>query len=104
VVVSVPDNPLLGFSSRPKPALGRVFARMFTTESGRSIGLLGGLVFLSAVNSRFKRRAAKNGNRDCTKFWHPPVDELHSIENTADKIARKELTYKSGTRTNTLVL
>jgi hypothetical protein len=32
------------------------------------------------------------------------VDELHSIENKADKIAKKGLTYKTGAIKNTLVL
>jgi len=46
----------------------------------------------------------QNRNCDCTRFWHPPVDELHSIENTEDKFAKKELTYKIRTVKNTLVL
>jgi len=32
------------------------------------------------------------------------VDELHLIENMGDKIAKKELTYKTGASKNTLVL
>src|SRR5271157_5343158 len=36
----------------------------------------------------------KNRNCDCTKFRHPPVDELHSTENKQDKKATKQLTYK----------
>jgi hypothetical protein len=49
-------------------------------------------------------QSANNRNCDCTKSWHPPVDELHSIENKGDKIAKKELTYKTGRSKNTLVL
>src|SRR5208282_2942138 len=46
----------------------------------------------------------KNRSYTCTKFRHPPVDELHSIETKRDKIAKKELTYKTGASKNTLVL
>jgi hypothetical protein len=30
----------------------------------------------------------------CTKFGHPPVDDLHSIENESDKVALFSLTQK----------
>jgi hypothetical protein len=35
---------------------------------------------------------AKLGFQDCTKIRHASVDELHSIENRGDKIAKKMLT------------
>ncbi len=39
-------------------------------------------------------QSAKNRNPHCTRFRHPPVDELHLVENKPDKVAKKELTYK----------
>jgi hypothetical protein len=77
---------------------------MFTRESS----------VLAAVAQRVQHRErskiaaqmqpGENGNRGCTKFRHPPVDELHLIENKEDTIAKKELTYKLAARKNTIVL
>jgi hypothetical protein len=44
------------------------------------------------MNAAAENRAAN----DCTKFWQWPVDELHSIENTRDKVAIISLTLKIG--------
>jgi hypothetical protein len=53
-----------------------------------------GFTHFTKINA--KTQLAKNRNCRCTKFRHPPVDELHSLENKRDKIAKKWLTYKIG--------
>jgi hypothetical protein len=39
-----------------------------------------------------KMQPVENEFRDCTKFWQTPVDELHSIENKADRVVIFSLT------------
>ncbi|MDR3747748.1 MAG: hypothetical protein P4M04_06305 [Acidobacteriota bacterium] len=41
-----------------------------------------------------KNAPALNRISHCTRFRHTPVDELHSIENTRDKVSLKSLTSK----------
>jgi hypothetical protein len=41
-----------------------------------------------------RMQSVQNPTHDCTKSWHPPVDELHLPENKSDKTAKKQLTYK----------
>ena len=41
---------------------------------------------------------------DCTKFWQAPVDELHSIENKGDRVAKILIDFARRRSKNTLVL
>jgi hypothetical protein len=43
-----------------------------------------------------KLALAKDRLSRCTKFWHRPVDELHSIENKRDIVAIILLTLEMG--------
>jgi hypothetical protein len=51
-----------------------------------------------------RRHFANLGFQDCTKIRHAAVDELHSIENTRDKIAKNLLTFAvAGVKTHSFL-
>jgi len=49
---------------------------------------------INAAKIALSASSVKNCDCACTKSWHPPVDELHSAENTVDRSAKKLLTSK----------
>jgi hypothetical protein len=70
------------------------FCQMSTTDGAVFARSCRNSDVVSAAKIAARMQAVKNRNHDCTKFWHPPVDELHSLENKPDTKAKKQLTYK----------
>src|ERR1017187_1428294 len=76
----------------PKPALDVALARCSQPPADQS-GLCAKVAIAGTPQkSRTRAHAIKSLFYSCTKFWQAPVDELHSIENTGDKVAQKFLT------------
>jgi hypothetical protein len=46
--------------------------------------------------SRLRSNDVEGEIGDCTIFWHRPVDEMHSIENTGDTVSKIPLTSPAG--------
>jgi hypothetical protein len=83
---------------------GRGFWRDVHTDKSLLARLRSNSTLNNASRINAKLQPAENPSLHCTKFRHPSVDGLHSVENKPDKSAKKELTYKSGASKNTLVL
>jgi len=59
-----------------------VFSDIASQHSGKS------------ANTNLERNLTTCGSCDCTIFRHPPVDELHSIENKGDKTMQNPIDEK----------
>jgi hypothetical protein len=73
---------------------GQGFCQMSTTDDAAFARLRRNSAAGKAAKIAAKTQSVKNPNHDCTKLRHPPVDELHSLENKPDTSAKKQLTYK----------
>jgi hypothetical protein len=73
---------------------GQGFCQMSTTNATVLARLCRNSDAGRAAKIAVKIQSVKIRNHGCTKSWHPPVDELHSLENKPDTSAKKQLTYK----------
>ena len=83
---------------------GRGSCQIFTIA--RAVTVTMSQIFCLAKPAKLAcpRHFANLGFQDCTKIWHAAVDELHSIENTRDKIAKNLLTFAvAGVKTHSFL-
>jgi hypothetical protein len=72
----------------------RGFPQLFTAPLTRRKIRAWQLSAFNSQNPHPARLPRKEPHSLCTKFGHPPVNQLHSPENTPDKIAWFSLTLK----------
>ncbi|MGB9257450.1 MAG: hypothetical protein WCC25_21620 [Candidatus Korobacteraceae bacterium] len=79
-----------------KAALGAVLAGFPTIQSRNKFFIVRCGAALTPQKYCLNAAAENRAANDCTKFWHGPVDGLHSIENKWDRVAKISLTLKIG--------
>jgi hypothetical protein len=83
-------------SNQPNVAPDKVLAKILTIQLHPGAGLGGGVVLIEAASIAHENASAGKRISNCTKFWQPPVDGLHSTENKRDRIAIFILTSATG--------
>jgi hypothetical protein len=79
-----------------KASLGAVLAGFPTIRSRNIFVILRRGAALKPQKYWMNSGTENRADNDCTKSWQGPVDELHSIENKWDRVAKIWLTLKIG--------